>query len=308
MAPVHLAFMVVICLVWGFNFVAAKVGLGELPPFLFTALRFMLVALLLLPFLRLHVGRMRDVALIGILAGSLHFGLMFLGLNIADASVVAVVAQLNVPFATLLSVVWLGEQVGWRRWTGITTAFAGVVLIGIDPNVLPELQGVILATLGAFSITVAMILMRRLSRVQPLELQAWIALLSWPPLLLMSLAVESNQWQGIMNAPPVTWAALAYTAVGASIIGHAGFYYLLQRYEVSLTGPLTLMAPIFGMFFGITVLGEPFTWRIAAGAALTLLGVLIIALRARATHAVSPNSVSAPGVPGTTRAVAERER
>jgi O-acetylserine/cysteine efflux transporter len=297
MAPIHLAFMVVICLIWGFNFVAAKVGLGELPPFLFTALRFMLVSALMLPFLRLHPGRMREIALIAIFAGSLHFGLVFLGLTVADASVAAVVAQLNVPFATLLSILWLGEQVGWRRWTGIAVAFSGVVLIGLDPHVVPDLWGVLLIALAGLCIAVAMILMRRLSGgIRPFELQAWIALLSWPPLLLMSLALESGQWRELSEATPTAWAAVAYTAIGASIIGHAGFYFLLQRYEVSLTGPLTLMAPIFGMVFGITLLGEPFTWRIAAGAALTLLGVLIIALRARAAAA-------APGAAGAAAAV-----
>ncbi|MFP3942336.1 MAG: DMT family transporter [Alphaproteobacteria bacterium] len=306
MAPAHLAFMVLICLVWGFNFVAAKVGLGELPPFLFTALRFVLVALLLLPFLRLHPGRMGQIARIAVFAGSLHFGLVFLGLEIADASVVAVVAQLNVPFATLLSIFWLGESVGWRRWAGIAVAFSGAALIGIDPNVIPDLGGILLVALGALSIAAAMILMRRLAGgVKALELQAWIAMLSWPPLLLMSLTVEAGQWRAIMQAPPVAWGALAYTAVGASIIGHAGFYWLLQRYEVSVTSPLTLMAPIFGMFFGITVLGEPFTWRIGAGAALTLLGVLIIALRARAAHAAAPGAASAARTGRAAKAGAE---
>ncbi len=123
----------------------------------------------------------------------------------------------------------------------------------------------------------------------------------------MSLAVEPNQWHGLTEAPFLVWAALAYTVIGGSIIGHAGFYYLLQRYEVSLTGPLTLMAPIFGMFFGITVLGEPFTWRIAAGAALTLLGVLIIALRARSASAAAPRPVRARSAARIACAMAERE-
>lgn len=292
MAPVHLAFMVVICLIWGFNFVAAKVGLGHVPPFLFTALRFFLVSLLLSPFLRVHRGRMREVVLISVFAGWLHFGLMFLGLTVADASVVAVVSQLNAPFATLLSIVWLREHVGWRRWTGIAVAFSGIVMIGFDPNVVPHLSGVALVATAGLCIAVAMILMRRLRGVRPLELQSWIALMSWPPLFLTSLAVEPNQWAVLSQAPPLAWAAVAYTAIGASIVGHAGFYYLLQRYEVGLIGPLTLMAPIFGMFFGITILGEPFTWRIGAGAALTFLGVLVIALRARATSA-APGAVAA---------------
>lgn len=307
MAPVHLAFMVLICLIWGFNFVAAKVGLGELPPFLFTALRFMLVASLLSPFLRLHRGRMGDVVGIAVFAGSLHFGLIFLGLTITDASVAAVVAQLNVPFSVLLSIVWLGEEVRWRRWTGIAVAFAGTVLIGLDPHVIPDLSGVLLVALAALSMAVAMMLMRRLQRVRPLELQSWIAFLSWPPLLLMSLAVEGNQWEVMAQAPAAAWAALAYTAVGASIIGHAGFYYLLQRYEVSLTGPLTLMAPVFGMVFGITLLGEPLTWRIGAGAALTLMGVLMIAVRAR-PQAAAPGTVTAAGTAGRTTELERHER
>lgn len=293
MTPVHLAFMVLICLVWGFNFVAAKTGLQELPPLLFTALRFLLVALLIAPFLRrFPAPRMRQIVLIAVLGGSLHFGLIFLGLTITDASIAAIVAQLNVPFATLLSIWWLGEHVGWRRWTGIGAAFGGVALIGVDPHVIPDLRGVGLVALGGLSIATAMILMRRLSGVRPLQLQAWIALLSWPPLLLFSLGVEAHQWAVLMEARPLTWAALAYTAVGASIVGHAGFYYLLQRYEVSLAGPLTLMAPIFGMFFGITLLGEPFSWRIGAGAALTLLGVLLVAMRSRAAPEAAPGALT----------------
>ena len=125
MAPQHLAFMVLINVIWGFALIAAKVSLGHFPPFLFTALRFGLIVLVLFPFLRFHRGRMRELLIIAACAGPLGFGFFFAGLAISDASVVAVVSQLGVPFATLLSILLLGEHVAWRRWLGISLSFCG---------------------------------------------------------------------------------------------------------------------------------------------------------------------------------------
>ena len=127
MAPHHLLLLLLICTIWGFNFVAAKVGVGQIPPLLFTGLRFLILALVLIPFLKPAPGRMRDVLLIAAFNGAIHFGLMFTGVALAAASVVAVVAQLNVPFATLLSIFVLGEAVRWRRWLGMAMAFGGEV-------------------------------------------------------------------------------------------------------------------------------------------------------------------------------------
>ena len=62
------------------------------------------------------------------------------------------------------------------------------------------------------------------------------------------------------------WGGVLYTAIGASLIGHAGMYYLLQRYDVSVTAPLTLMAPIFGIVFGVHLFGA-MNWASAFGLA-----------------------------------------
>jgi len=56
-------------------------------------------------------------------------------------------------------------------------------------------------------------------------------------------------------------------------------YFLIQRYEVSLVGPLTLLAPVLGIIFSVTLLGEGLTWRIVAGAVVTLAGVAVVAAR-----------------------------
>ncbi|MEQ1863226.1 MAG: EamA family transporter [Micropepsaceae bacterium] len=281
MAPQHLLLMLLICTIWGFNFVASKVGVGQMPPLLFVGLRFLILAVILIPYLKPAPGRMRDVLTIAMFNGAIHFGLMFIGVALTPASVVAVVVQLNVPFATILSVVLLGEVVRWRRWFGIALTFVGVMVISFDPHVFDSMTGVIFAAAAALSGAIAAIYMRRLTGVGMFQLQSWTAATTAPLLLLASLVFETGQLDAMANTNAIGWSALLFTALGASLIGHNGYYYLLQRYEVSLIAPLSLLSPILGVVFGIWVLGEPLTARLLTGALIAFAGVGVLAIRGR---------------------------
>lgn len=281
MAPRHLALMLLICIIWGFNFVAAKVGVREIPPLLFTALRFSILAIALLPFLKPARGRMREVVIIALFNGALHFGLMFIGIAMTAASVVAVVAQLNVPFATMLSIFFLGEVVRLRRWIGIALSILGVTIVSFDPHVFDALTGVLFAAGAALSAAIAAVCMRSLSNVGVFQLQSWTAVITAPLLLGASLLFESGHSDAIMNAQPITWAALLFTTIGASLIGHNVYYYLLQRYEVSLIAPLSLLSPLLGVVFGILMLGEHVSMRIVLGALTAFIGVGVLAFPSR---------------------------
>lgn len=279
MQPAHFLLLVAICAVWGFNFVASKVGVNQFPPLFFVGLRFGVLLLCLLPFLRWAPGRMRDVILIALFNGAFHFGLLFVGIALTEASVVAIVVQLNAPFATMLSIVLLGEVVRWRRWSGIALTFLGVAIISVEPHVLDAPAGVLFSAAAALSGAFAAILMRRLTNVGAFQLQSWTALVTAPALLAASFFLETGQVEAVASADLMAWGALLYTTFGASLIGHNVYYWLLQRYEVSLLAPLTLLSPILGVFFGITILDEPLTTRILIGAAIAFAGVAILALR-----------------------------
>ena len=281
MAPNHFLLLVFICTIWGFNFVAAKFGVGQMPPLLFTGLRFALLMVLLLPFLKPAPGRMRDVLIIAMFNGAIHFGLMFIGFALTEASIVAVVVQLNAPFATLLSIVFLGEVVRWRRWLGIGLTFLGVVVISAEPHIFEAPAGVLLSAAAALSGAIAAIFMRRLTGVGVFQLQSWTAVVTAPSLLLASFLFETGQLEAIANATLMGWGALLFTALGASLIGHNVYYFLLQRYEVSLVAPMGLLSPILGVIFGVTILDEPLTTRIAIGASIAFVGVAILALRGK---------------------------
>lgn len=284
MATRHLLLMFFICIVWGGTFVAGKAGVGEFPPILFTALRYVLLAVLLAPFLKPVAGYMPQIIIVSMTMGGLHFALFYGGMSVAEnVSSIAVVAQLGVPFSTILSIVFLSEQVGWRRWLGIALAFLGATIIGFDPAMVHERLGLALVVLAVFIGAVGMVVMKRVSATDTgiYQIQAWIAWFSFPLLIAVSAITESGQIEAIQNAGYMGWGGVVYTALGASLVGHAGMYYLLQRYDVSVTAPLTLLAPVFGVVFGVLIWGDVLNVRFWIGGSMTLLGVLIIGLRKR---------------------------
>lgn len=276
----HLLLLVAITFVWGLNFVVAKAGVEQMPPILFSALRFLLLALCLSPFLRWHGDSMGAVIVAAVLLGALHFGLMFVGLALSGSvSAVAIVAQLGVPFATLLSIALLGEQVRWRRWLGITLSFAGVCIMGFDPVVFEHAAGAAFMAAAAFVGALGLIAVKKLPPIEPLQFQAWVAVLGGPLLLVGSLVVDGDPRPQIVAASATEWGAVLYTALASSLFAHTAYFVLLRRYPVTSVAPLTVLSPLFAVVFGVLLLGEQLSVRVALGGAITLLGVVIITIR-----------------------------
>lgn len=280
MALRHLFLVTFICLVWGFTFVAGKASVVELPPVFFTGLRFLCLSIVLLPFLKPVRGHMRELFIISLMMGSVHFSLFYGGMSIAsNVSAVAVATQLAVPFSTILSIIFLSEQVGWRRWFGILISFLGVVVISFDPAIIDERLGLLMVVGAALAGSIGMVIMKKITHIGVFQMQAWVAFFSWPLLFAFSFSIEQNQIESLMGASWMAIGGIFYTALGASLVGHAGMYYLVQRYDVSLVSPLTLMGPVFGVSFGVLIWGDEPGIRFWLGSALTLFGVLVIALR-----------------------------
>lgn len=295
----HLALLLFVCFVWAGNFIAAAWAVQGLEPITFTVVRFGLVLVLMLPLLRVPP---RDQWL-RLLAccwtmGALHFALVFLALGRSDdVSSIALLMQVYIPMSTLLAVLLLGERIGWRTTLGIAIAFGGVLVMGLDPLVLAQVDVLVLVLISAFFLAVGTILMRGLKGVGVLNFQAWNAGLSLPPLLLLALLIE--QPGATITASfqtPALWLAVAYSAIGSSIIGHGGFYWLIQRHEVNKVTPYLLLVPVLAVLLGILVWGDRPGPRLLVGGGLVLAGVLWITLRARwrrRAHPPKPPSAAA---------------
>ena len=276
----HIGVIVVVNLVWGTNIVFSKIALAEFPPLMFATLRFLVLGILLVPLLRPVVGEMNKVIAASLAMGALHFTLIYIGLQRAeDIAGVAVATQLYVPFATLLSILFLGERIGWRRTLGISMAFGGVVWMSFDPAVLVDVDALALVSVGALMAAAGTILMKRITTAGVFQMQAWIAAISFPPLAAASFFFEQGQYSALTSASPLAWSILLYTVLGASLAGHGGMYWLLKRHDVSVISPTTLAATFVAVAFGVILFDEQLTRDVIIGGLVSLSGVMIVALR-----------------------------
>lgn len=268
-----------IAVFWGLNFAISKAGLEQFPPVLMIALRFALVAVLLVPFVPMPRGRMKEIALFSTTLGLLHFSLMFSGLAQVDAAVAAITIQIQVPFAALLSAVLFRDPPGWRRLLGMALAIAGVAILAGEPRNSSVLWAVGLIVAAALIWAVSNIQMKQLTDVDGFALNGWMALLAAPQLLLASLVIERGQWDAITTADWLDWGSVAYQGVIVVILGYGLWYRLLRRFSVNQVMPFTLLVPLFGVLSGVLFLGEALTWPLATGGVATVAGVAIIVTR-----------------------------
>jgi O-acetylserine/cysteine efflux transporter len=278
----HLWQLVIINAIWGFNIVAVKLSADRFPPVFLTFLRFLIVGLVVWPWLRIRRGEMRWLLTAATCSGGLQFAIMYSGVALSEnMSSVAIGGQLGVPFATLMSVMLLGEHIHWRRWLGIGMSFAGVMLIGFSPEVFGSWPGLLLIVIAAFVGSIGLVAIKRVRELEPLELQAWLAWGSVPLLLPLTLLLEDGQWASLGPAGITGWSAVLYSALLASLVAHTGYFALIRRYPVSSVAPVTVLTPLFSVIFSVLLLGDALDGRMIVGGLLTLSGVTVILVRER---------------------------
>jgi O-acetylserine/cysteine efflux transporter len=277
-----LALIFVVCLTWGFNFVAVARGMEQFSPYVFTILRFAILLALLLPFLKKPPREVRGRLVVVCLSiGALHFGTLFWALGQSqDVSSVAITQQTYVPMSVVLAMALLGERVGWRTLTAIAVSFAGVVVLSFDPLMLKQWDVIGIALLSAFFQAIGSVYMRGISGIGAFTFQAWTAAISLPALIAASLLLDRGQGMMIATAGLMDWSTVLYSALISSVIGHSLFFLLVQRHPVTAIMPYMLLTPVLAVVFGILVWGDRPGWRLLVGGALVLAGILAITLRA----------------------------
>jgi O-acetylserine/cysteine efflux transporter len=286
MKPIHLVFIALINIVWAFNAVAIKLTVEAVQPLTAVTLRYGIVLLCCLPWMRWNKGRMRLVAITAVIGGAVFMALGGLAFSHADnVAALSIAGQLGVPFSLILAVIFYHERIRWIRITGIVMAFGGVAVMVFDPGIFDERVGVLFNVGASFCWAVGTLLFRRLGDLHPLNVHGWLALISIPLLIAASLVFEPGALASIASTPPHIFGWMAYSAIGASIFGHAGISYLFRHYPVSTVSPLTLPSPVLAVIVGVIVFHLPVTIEMVAGGLLTLVGVTIITLRTpRATE------------------------
>jgi O-acetylserine/cysteine efflux transporter len=285
-SPLDLALTFLVMVIWGCNYVFAKLGLQEAPPFALLSLRFILVGVLAVPFAKTPRRHLPQLLALSIVLGTLHFGLVYLGLTRVDAATGAVLVQLQVPMAGLLSFLVLRERPGLMWGVGATLAFLGTLALFGEPNLSANRGYALLIVLSALAWAVSYLLLKNMQKpgaIDPFSVNAWMSLFTAPQLAVISVLVEHQQFHKLQTMSAAGYASLAYQVLFVGLLAYGLWYHLIAKYPLSVTSPFTLTIPVFSALAGALVLHEPIQMRFVLGAGLTLSGVGIIMLRSART-------------------------
>ena len=262
--------------IWGVQAVMLKFGIGEFPPILMVGLRFLIMSLLLLPFIRRIAGKSKGALMVALTQGIAHFALLYIGFQYADVTSGMIVYQLNTIFTLFLGATLLREKVTSIGASGTFICLIGVGLIIGLPQQETSVFGLFIIGSSALMFAIGNILIRKLGPFDPVGLNAYVSLISCIGLLTLSLIIETGQIESIKNASVAAWGALLYTALIGGVFAFIVWYRLLGKFSVAKISPYSLLMPLFSMVGSILILNEQVTISNVAGAIITISGIAFL--------------------------------
>lgn len=272
---------IIVACCWGGNFAASKFAMAHIDPFLTVLMRFLLLILVLLPFVLRHpLPRMREMLVLSVLSITVHFTFIFYaiwsGLSVTSA-IIAV--QMGVPFSCLLAAIVFKDYLGPWRSFGLMVSFAGLLVVSGTPNVSENWLPFMLAVVGAFGWAGANTYMKIMRPTHVVNMLFWPGLMSLPQMGLLSYFAESNHAEQLATAPLSAWLGIGYSALFSSVIGYGLWMSLMKKYKMSEVVPFSLLIPFVGIASGVLIFNDPLSPLVIVGGALTVAGVAIIILR-----------------------------
>ena len=277
------AMYALICVIWGSTWVAIKVGLVGVPPFLAAGLRFLLAALIVGVVL---AARRRPVSLthndkvcvlsMGLLLFWLDYAAVYWAEMRISSGLTAILFSTMPLITSLLSAYWTrSETLTGRKATGILVGVCGTALLFWPHERLTLQQALgMLAALGAsLCAAINLVMIKKYGRhTDPFVLNFFGMMLGAACLLVMSAALED--WAA------VAWSrsnvlALVYLAVFGSVIAFSAYYYLIKRMDATMVSLSTLIIPIVALALGRAFLNETVTLLALAGIATIVAGVAV---------------------------------
>jgi drug/metabolite transporter (DMT)-like permease len=284
---------VVICLVWGTTYLAIKVALDTIPPFLMGGIRYLTAGALLAGFVVATGRRLPDRTgwRHALVCGALLLGIGNGGVVCAEKWVetgLAAVIVAATPFWMVsIEAAFGGERLTRRAAVGLALGFGGIVWL-----VWPTLQGSLADARGAglgFVVGVASLQAAsagwavgssysRRHATRGDAFGAAAAQMICGGLVMLVAGSLTGEWQVISLTPP-TLAALVYLTVAGSLVGFVCYIYALHHLPTSFVSLYTYVNPIVAVTLGALVLGEKVGWRVPSAIATILAGMAIVSWR-----------------------------
>jgi len=295
----------IIYFVWGSTFLAIRVGVHEVPPFLLAALRFFAAGLALYGWMRLKgtpAPSRREWAgafFLGTLIFVIDYGCVFWAEQRVPSGIAAVVLATIPVFITLLEIIFLRTQDLTVRLTlALMVGICGVAVLVNHSFSLGEVPinraGAIALLVAAFTWSVATILTRRLPLPASKPMSAAAQMLTGGVQLFVLTAL-SGEFAGfrVQAVSWNAWFALFYLIIAGSIVGFTAYVWLLHYESPTKVGTYAYVNPVVAVILGYFLGGEAVGLRTLLGTLLVLVSVITITTTPKAVTGIHEKDAEA---------------
>ncbi len=279
--------LVACCFIWGFNQVAVKAVLHEVPPLWQAAVRSAGGALLVWLWSMARGIRLLDhdaTLRSGLLAGVLFAGefiCIFVGLQFTTASRMVVFIYTS-PFVVALGMPFIArsERLSRRQAGRLLVAFAGVAWAFAEgfsgpaagaQQWLGDALGVTAAVLwGATTLVIRASPLASAAAEKTLLYQLAVSAV----LLGIAAVVAGAPWPAVIS--PLALGSMAFQAVVVSFVSYLVWFWLVRRYPATRLASFTLLTPVFGLLLDALLLNEPITARLVTALLAVAAGIVLV--------------------------------
>jgi len=274
-----LLIFVLLASIWGASFMFTRVASPEFGAFAFASLRLGLAAIVLFPIL-LMAGNwkyLRDdlwlIAFISVFNSAMPFVMFAYATYYLEAGTTSVLNSFVPMLSGLIAHLYFKDYLSKSQQAGLVIGIVGVGILmmdkmGIGNNTILPLIACLIACLS-YAIS-ANITKRKLSHVPPKVLAASTMLVAG--LLLVPFGLST--WPDT-NPSLTAWSAVTAVAILSTALAYLLFFELIKNIGPTRTVSVTLLIPIFGIFWGALLLDEPITWTIIVGTIVIITGAYL---------------------------------
>jgi drug/metabolite transporter (DMT)-like permease len=281
----------ILCGIWGSTWLFIKIGLNDLPPLSFAAIRFVIAAAILWIIVAIRRNRLPHsksdwlmLAGTGVLAFTVNYGLVFWGEQYISSGLAALLQATIPAFGLLFAHLHLpAERMTLPKVLGVVLGVVGVGVIFSNqlsvagPRALAGCVALVVSAAGAAYSNV--LVKAHGGKFEPTIIAATQMTFGLVPILLLGLTLEGNPLHFRWSTSAIV--SLLYLAIVGTVIAFIIYYWLVQHMAVTKSMLIALVTPVTAVILGMIVLGEQLDWRTIAGGILILSGIAFVVIRRR---------------------------
>lgn len=290
MSVIHKFLVILITLIWGFNFVVIKWGIESIDPITMTILRFFFTAIPLIFFIKKPAVPLFSVALYGVLFGIGLWGVVNMAITLGMTAGMASLLLQNSAFLSVITgFMFFGESISHIKKLGILFAFVGFcILVLSHDQSIPKLS-LFLMFIAALFWTMCNTIIKIKKPDNVISFIAWSSLFVPIPVILISFIYHyvyfaEVSWINLMQIPDLKgWSSILFQSFITTLIGYGIWTMLINKNGLSSVAPYSLLVPLFGLFFGWLIYHEQLAPNEIIGALFVIIGLIFLSINFKKT-------------------------